>query len=919
MSNTIKIRRGSSAPASGVLEEYELGWDYTNKSLYIGVHSSNAIVLTGEWANDFVYNAGNNELTINSSAINIANLNLFEITKEVSSSAVIDAFIYDTALDYDLGIWRDKTENTSWHNETLDTATRGSEQKFPSMVLIVAEVDKVIIYDITDSALTMWMIINSGAGNILSSAGNITKVSALNGLIVIGQDSSGLALFDFIKDEQSNIRSGGTNWHTGTIVNRHTAGTDLLNYWDSGISNVINSVTISQSLINDTKTNLPVSTIIVSTDSGLSTITARNVTNITYTQPNIELVNLNTNSEFTIGHNLYYLHAYNSLPNSDIVEGNAWEIGTADYFYTSNKSITNNVTMHLSHVDNSTIAAISDYSVGLNDNLAIYLPDTNRGMINYITTNFTSGWMQGDIQGAWLASTTVEVIGTDEITDMASSNYTTAPTYDNTTTIISASAFSTATGTTGTRVYLNITTIPNKVYSISMTMDSGSAVPDFSILDGVDGVGTTITDFGSNGGSITYEFVAVSTNITLLWHTLTTQDFAYSAISITGTSNLILNPRFDFDLINWIDSSSAGGSISVLSSELNIINATGTGSAGNLIAIPTTIGKSYALKYNVITGNPKCNIGTTISGSEYISAGEDNYNVFTATTTATYITLYNDSVGTVIIDNILLILVDEDRCFKSTPLEIHGVITKSAIALNSELVSYSGFSSANYLKQQYNADIALSTNDFYIIGHVKSGSANEVLLDYFGNSIIRIDCDGSSNYRVTISDDGLATSDIITTTTVPNSNIYDFICLYRELNTLYLEVNNKEVGSVQLSNAVSSLTGTTEELFIGIKNDLTLPWSGDIALIRFGTSSISQEQREHIYNTEGILFQEGVLCTLAGNDNAIQLLSYDKYTKLLHAGTTEFRSVFRGLKRVQSEGGNFTVISTVNAITAYGA
>jgi hypothetical protein len=43
MANIIKIKRGSGVPASGLLAGYELGWDYTNNSLYIGVDGTNPI------------------------------------------------------------------------------------------------------------------------------------------------------------------------------------------------------------------------------------------------------------------------------------------------------------------------------------------------------------------------------------------------------------------------------------------------------------------------------------------------------------------------------------------------------------------------------------------------------------------------------------------------------------------------------------------------------------------------------------------------------------------------------------------------------------------------------------------------------------------------------------------------------------
>ena len=41
MSNIVKIKRGAGKPANGVLKEGELGFDTTNKGLYIGSDDTN--------------------------------------------------------------------------------------------------------------------------------------------------------------------------------------------------------------------------------------------------------------------------------------------------------------------------------------------------------------------------------------------------------------------------------------------------------------------------------------------------------------------------------------------------------------------------------------------------------------------------------------------------------------------------------------------------------------------------------------------------------------------------------------------------------------------------------------------------------------------------------------------------------------
>lgn len=50
MANIIKIKRGSGVPASGVLAGHELGWDYTNDSLYIGVEGASPIKIADAFA-----------------------------------------------------------------------------------------------------------------------------------------------------------------------------------------------------------------------------------------------------------------------------------------------------------------------------------------------------------------------------------------------------------------------------------------------------------------------------------------------------------------------------------------------------------------------------------------------------------------------------------------------------------------------------------------------------------------------------------------------------------------------------------------------------------------------------------------------------------------------------------------------------
>ena len=55
-----------------------------------------------------------------------------------NTDTAVDVFVYDTRKDSDGGAWRKRTQNTSWYNEALNTATRGARKEFPSVAVIVA-------------------------------------------------------------------------------------------------------------------------------------------------------------------------------------------------------------------------------------------------------------------------------------------------------------------------------------------------------------------------------------------------------------------------------------------------------------------------------------------------------------------------------------------------------------------------------------------------------------------------------------------------------------------------------------------------------------------------------------------------------------------------------------------------------------
>jgi len=82
------------------------------------------------------------------------------------TATTVDVFVYNTAEDSDGGAWRKKTQNTSWYNEALNTATRGATREFPAIAVIVAEAGKVTIYTIfmVATQYVQWYIISRASG-----------------------------------------------------------------------------------------------------------------------------------------------------------------------------------------------------------------------------------------------------------------------------------------------------------------------------------------------------------------------------------------------------------------------------------------------------------------------------------------------------------------------------------------------------------------------------------------------------------------------------------------------------------------------------------------------------------------------------------------------------------------------------------
>lgn len=78
-----------------------------------------------------------------------------QVRNLVTASDVSDVFVYDTRLDSDGGAWTERCSGTAWHQEALNTSTRGAKRAFPKLALLVlrsgaAAAPALSIYDALD-------------------------------------------------------------------------------------------------------------------------------------------------------------------------------------------------------------------------------------------------------------------------------------------------------------------------------------------------------------------------------------------------------------------------------------------------------------------------------------------------------------------------------------------------------------------------------------------------------------------------------------------------------------------------------------------------------------------------------------------------------------------------------------------------
>ena len=374
--------------------------------------------------------------------LNTKDVGITTISSSITDTAV-DVLIYDTSKDSDGGAWRKRTTHTSWYNETLNTSTRGSRREFPSVAVIVAESNQVTIYDGDDPDLPMWMVFPplgylTWASNATAS---ISSVHMLNGILVAGGTAGRSGTYsDFIKDDTRYIYSSAYyNPVDRTIAGRNVtvnavpgggyiAGGDGFVILNNSINDV--AMTVLPNAPIDDATGLLIPTIAVANDGGVSVIKDDgNVYNyyrggatefagsVAFDESNDLIISWGTSS----GGYRHITRITNLSSSTSSLDSTYGYIATDGGLGSSAAGgVTgvvkiDNIGRHFGIDYDSAGGGNTDDRLGF---LHLNASDTSKSLVAFATISYNTGWMHGDIKGAFLSDTdTTNVTGSELITN----------------------------------------------------------------------------------------------------------------------------------------------------------------------------------------------------------------------------------------------------------------------------------------------------------------------------------------------------------------------------------------------------------------------------------------------------------------------------------------------------------------------
>lgn len=853
------------------------------------------------------------------------------IAAEVSDSAV-DVFVYDTSRDSDGGAWRKRTQHTSWYNEELNTPTRGARREFPAVAVIVAETDKVTIYDGDDPDLGMWMMFNT----TWAFGGNLrTCCAALNGKVIVGSSGWGVPQADFIKDIIDHQWNAGVRTPMGGgIINRNIDSRLSPDDSQKIVNSYVNdlAMTILPNAPIDDATGLPTPTIAVATDGGVSVI-KDDGTVVDYT------CTYNSNNKYSL---INFIGDSKLLACSrdgetyptvfDIPSQGKASFDSTDIVFTANPSDSSSAAdISVGNYSEYKASAVTKEHIAMGGtSLIISNIDNVSGNQTadnvIISSSYNTGWMPGDIKLAALSDSVVENVGvsSDQLIVDGSGNWvgdfdvagdldswTKAGDIDGIT--ITGGKLRIERTTTLTSATYVMPVVEGVVYEVSADMHlvSGGGGPGLRLSKAqmTPGLSLVTSDLTSSNNTRNFRADYTGNLYISAYHGPAAGTSNFDNISVRATTELITNGDFSTALgSEWV--LSVNSAPTLVGGALQF-NYDGTDQSHAEQQINTVVGQRYVLSLdlsdnaeiiNVYIGNGQGE--SQVLNDEVNTIGSHSFD-FIAQSTTSWIRLRENTTSSISpkIDNISVRIAEPDRSVNNNGLQIFGEIQKTPVASGADLVAYSGFSANNYLVQPYNEDLDFGTGDFCVMGWVNQPAGQtSYLLDRRSGTNDGISMSINTNNLLYVSIRN-GTSDSLGGVNFPTAS-WAFMSFVRRDGIGYIYINGILLSQGNLDDDASE---NTPLVLGGISYTNTGACKASLALFRISATTPTAEQIAKIYRDEKPLFQEGAQATLYGTSDAVTALSYDEKTELLHVGTASGRSDFSGLRRINN---TTTAIST---------
>ena len=410
------------------------------------------------------------------------------------------------------------------------------------------------------------------------------------------------------------------------------------------------------------------------------------------------------------------------------------------------------------------------------------------------------------------------------------------------------------------------------------------------------------------------------------------------------TENLITGQNHDYDTNtgeNWTSQSSATATYSSTqgvgsSGAISLTSSGGSNVYSSIQFSGLTANTKYVLYFLAKTTdasrNTSFNVSTGIhnTGTNYAAINQsfvtaNSYHPIEISfktgsgVTSVYFSVYaqQGGGGTLYMDEFYIVPAELDHIQDGAGIAVYGSINKTAVATGSELVAYSNFGASNWLVQPYGSgDLNFGTGNFSISGwfNLSDISTTGFIVDRAsmitsgGGSRFAVYTE-SSQLKFYTFDNSAASEESASLFTGMNTEWVHFVCNRMSSGQMEIYLDGviktrtirelRDVGNSVTSRCVIGHRFNAHPTSGSGAGDANA-FDGSLALIKISGSCPTAEEVSKMYRDERRFYAENAKVTLYGTSDAVSGLAYDSTTNLLHVGTSNGRSDFEGLCRINN-------------------